>query len=276
MRFCCPICDKGKKYNLEICINEKSLQYKKYNCWGCSLKGNIRSLLRAYSDSQDWRMDAEFKIDNDVAAAYYNRNKKSDDEIQLPDGTMSFAFHKEVKEYLTYTRGIPEKLLKERNVLYCFSKDDPLYNHIIFPFYEEGKLIGYTVQDFGTKRYKNMRNLNFVAYAEFINWEFPIIITEGIYDCFSTINAIPLFGINLSKELLKRVKDKKIILALDNNNEISIEEKLEIIKKLREWGASMIVVFELGEYKDLNEYYIADRETFIQQMLVLFNLLNFA
>lgn len=272
LRFCCPVCDKGKKFNLEICINEKSPRYKLVNCWACSLKGNIKTLLKGYAIDESWKQDPELNTTSTVIF----ENDKNPVDITFPEGVMPYFLKKEVKEYLTLERGIPEKILKERNVLYCFSNDDKLYNHIIFPFYSNNKLIGYTTQNFDTKKYKNFMRLDFIAYDEFINWNYPVIITEGIYDSFSVPNAIPLLGINLSKSLLKKIKDKKVILALDNNDEVPIEKKIEIVNKIKEWSVELITIFDLEKHKDLNEYHQKDSVGLKQTMFTLFQLLNLA
>jgi hypothetical protein len=273
IRFCCPICDKGRKFNLEICVNEKSHRYKLANCWGCSLKGNIRTLLKSYATDESWRQDPDFKINFEDSYSFEKNEKQA--EVEFPDGTMPYFLKKEVKEYLTIERGISEKVLHERNIMYCFAKDDKLYNHIIFPFYSNGKLIGYTTQNFETKKYKNFMKLDFIAYDEFINWEYPIVLTEGIYDCLSVPNAIPLLGINLSKTLLKKLKDKKIILAVDNNTEVPMELKIKMINKIKEWSAEVTTIFDLGEYKDLNDFHQKDSVGLQQAMFILFQLLNF-
>lgn len=270
LRFCCPDCDKGEKYNLEICCNPNSVHYKKFNCWGCPLKGNVRGLLSKYAIDNSWRNIDYFKF-NKINDFIKEENKQ---QIILPNGLISFSLHQEAVNYLLKERNLERKILIERNVLYCYSEEESLFNHLIFPFYENKRLIGYSSQNLSTKKYRNHRDLNFIAYDEFINWNFPIIITEGIYDCYSVVNAIPTLGLELSKTLLNKVKEKKIILAFDNNYEISYEEKVKRAKQLYKYDAKIVDIFDLKEYKDLNDYKVRDADGLRNDLKNTFEKLN--
>ena len=170
-------------------------------------------------------------------------------EYKLPEATIPFYLSEEAKNYLLNERKLDDEVLIKHKVRYCYSKEDELYNHIIFPYYEDDRLIGFSSQNLTTKKYKNHRALNFIPYKEFINPYFPIIITEGIYDALSVINAIPLLGTKLNKEVLKFVRDKTIILAMDSD----IKDIQSMIDELYFYGAKEVYNFEFS-YKDLNEY----------------------
>lgn len=263
-KYCCPICDHGMKFNLEINLNPTSSKYLLYHCWSCHLKGHLKNLLKKYSETDSWKSHSELweiKI-------YENIDLRLREEKKFPKKICSYFNSKSILDYLLNVRNLPENLLKNKNISYCYSEEEELFNKIIFPFFEDKENIGFSTQDFKTKKYCNYRGLNFVAYKEFINTNFPIIVTEGIYDSLSVPNAIPILGTTPSNELYKFSKDKKIILCLDN--EVPLEDKKTIADKFMMYDAHTVVIFDLKEYKDLNEYRVNDPINLQLEMKELF------
>jgi hypothetical protein len=266
----CPKCDAGNKFNLEININPNSEKYLLYKCWACAYSGFIRSLLEEYAVDPSWKVLPEFK-----SSYQPDHQKKETPKVLFPEHTIPYYLNKPVEQYLIEERKMNPMDLYERNVRYCFSPSDPFYNHILFPFYDhQGTLLSFCAQNFETKKYKNVGSLSFVAYEQFINPLFPIVITEGIYDAGSVVNAIPLRGTSINQSLYRYCQDKKIILALDNDKEVSVETKKQYIKKLYVYGAKIVVIFELGDYKDLNDFWCKDPVELKSRMKVMFELLN--
>jgi hypothetical protein len=264
IRFDCLKCDSGQKKNLEININTGA-----FHCWSCNWSGHVAQLLKEYASDNLWK--PYFKSENIFKKA---AEKKEKSEIIFPPNTIPFYRNEEVNNYLIQERGMDEKMLIDRKVQYCFDLEDGFYNHILFPFYDkDGNIHTFTAQNYTTKKYKNTGPLNFVTYEEFLNPLFPIIITEGIYDALSVPNAIPLLGTNIFQAVLRFCQDKKIILALDNEQEVSMDYKKQAIKKLYEYGATIVTLFELGEHKDLNAFWMTDRVEMKMKMKVLFELL---
>lgn len=267
----CPICDAGGKHNLEILVEENTGTYI-FNCWSCHFSGRIQKLLKEYACDSSWKVLKEFE---------YSKYKQEESKIinkpkvLFPEHTIPFYLNDATLKYLTEERRIDFITLTERNVRYCFHSENSFYNSILFPFYDEDKqVIGFCSQDMETKKYRNTGSLNFIAYKEFINPVFPIVITEGIYDALSVPNAIPLLGTNVNHAIYRFCQDKKIILALDNNEEVSIEFKKQIIKKLHVYGVKIATIFELEKYKDLNDFYCRDMPELKMQIKVMFELLN--
>lgn len=265
IKYCCPKphCDPSQtKYNLEVNLFKHSKSFLFFNCWACHYKGHLSNLLKTYADSPNWRSIPELKQD------YSNEyDVKIKEEVKLP---LSFSFHlsEKIFDYLTKVRKIDENVLYDRKIKYCYPKSEKDYNSIIFPFYDREELIGYSSQSFLTKKYKNHRDLNFVPYKDFINKDFPIIITEGIYDALSVPNAIPLLGTNVSNEIYKFSKDKNIILALDKD--VLIEAKKKIAEKFYFYGAKSVIIFNF-EYKDLNEYWVMNKEGLKNDLKIIFD-----
>ena len=80
-----------------------------------------------------------------------------------------------------------------------------------------------------------------------------------------------MLGTNPSNELYKFSKDKKIILCLDN--EVPLKEKEDISEKFQYYGAKTIVIFDLKQYKDLNDYRVKNQEELRLEMKSLFEFL---
>ncbi|MEO6303075.1 MAG: hypothetical protein ABIP51_07865 [Bacteroidia bacterium] len=270
LKYCCPKgCDSSQtKFNLEINLSKSSKHYLKFNTWCCHYKGYLTRLFKDYADSDGWRNIKELFTSNSVSF-----EKQEVTTSELPK-SIPYYLSTDVNSYLKDIRNLHDLILQERKVLFCYTESELLYNHIIFPYYENGILIGYSSQNFETKKYKNHRDLNFIPYKEFLNLNYPLIITEGIYDCFSVPNSIPMLGTSPSKELLKFGKDKKIILALDND--VSLELKKEIADAFYFYGAKLVAIFGLKDYKDLNEWRIKDKEGLKIELKIIFDLLNAA
>lgn len=273
VKFSCPEqgCDRGGKFNLEINTNPNSERYLIYHCWACGYSGRLPKLLKDYATDPSWKVLKEFEYQS------YKKEEQSKPKpkVVFPEHTVPFYLNDLVCQYLLEERKMDMEVLYKRNVRYCFNPSDPFYNHILFPFYDDKKtLIAFCAQNFETKKYRNTGSLNFVAYKEFINPLFPIIITEGIYDALSVPNAIPLLGTNINHAIYRFCQDKKIILALDNNEEVSVDFKKQIIKKLYVYSARIVTIFELGAYKDLNDFWCKDKIELKARMRVIFELLN--
>lgn len=241
-KFNCFICDAGNKYNLEI-----HAEHKTVHCWGCGYKGYITKLLRDKGKNDSWKQLSDFQYSSYTKTSFVKR------QLHLPQSLVPFYFNKSVEKYLIEERSLNKQLLIERKVKYVYDENDRLYNHIVFPFYDINgeELEGFSVQNFGTKKYKNFGSRIFIPYIEFINPNYPITLTEGIYDCLSIPNSIPLLGTEISETILNYCSEKNIILAVDN--QVS-ERKIEyMINQLKEYNTNLLYRFNTREYKDLNE-----------------------
>lgn len=258
----CPYCDDGNKYNLEVCLIKHSKRYLVFHCWSCHYKGHLTKLFRDHAKSENWKTISEL-----WTSSTFSDEKETTVIKELPK-TIPYYLSTEANEYLKNNRGIHDLILLERKVLYCYQESDPLYDNLIFPYYENGILIGYTTQNLSTLKYKNHRDLNFVPYKEFINTNYPIIVTEGIFDAFSVPNAVPMLGTKPSEALLKFCESKKIILALDSD--VPLETKKEIANKFYFYGAKSVAILDLMSFKDLNDWRVKDKLGLKEEMKNIF------
>jgi len=261
LKFNCPHCDRGHKYNLEI-----NLQYLVFHCWSCHYKGYMTNLLRDYGKNNNWRQIEQFKSKSTSV-------NNTDTKVVLPNGLIPFYLKKEALDYLTVERNLNKEILIERKVSYVYAEDDPFYNKLIFPFYDETgtKLVGFTSHDLKTKKYRNHGRIGtMIPYIEFINPNFPVILTEGIYDALSVYNAIPCLNTKPNKKIIQFCKDKNIITGFDSlvpNSELQL-----IIKDLKLYGAELIYLFK-HKYEDLNDYRQKDESGLINDYKKIINLI---
>jgi len=266
-KYNCPKCDRGNKYNLEINLNESSHRYLLMHCWSCNYSGHISRLLKDYGSKDLWQLVPELK--GNSYRRQSNENTISENQIELPEDLIPFYLKDEVKDYLLKERQLEEHILIERKVSYVYSKEHKLFDNIVFPLYDiTGKYLeGFVTHNLTTKKYKNHGRMNFVPYLQFINTEYHITLTEGIYDCYSGINAIPLLNTNINKAILEFCFDRNIILALDDEVEDELINKH--LHSLGNYGVKNIHLFK-SNYKDLNEYNCKDKLGLRRKYLDLF------
>jgi DNA primase len=262
IKYDCPKCVKagtgiGKK-NLEV--HSVSLLF---HCWACNYKGYITKLIKEHGDAKYLYLFDNKNQKEDII------KKKSTQEFKLPQFLVKFSnpvASKEALNYL-YSRGLTDKIIEERNIQYCYYGD--LKDHIIFPSYDrENNLNAYVVHNFKKKKYKVFKNKNFTFFYEsFIDFDFPIILTEGVYDSLSVPNAIPLLGTTISKSLAEQLQKRKIIIALDND--INQEVYQNNIKLLTLYGC-VIKSFKIAFGKDINDYYLSNISFLKKELLKIY------
>ncbi len=268
LKYCCPKCDKGQKYNLEINLNESSLKPFTFKCWSCQYSGHIKKLLKDYAISNDWSSYFKTEAKSIVHKELTIKN------IELPLCS-SYHLNEEVKNYLEKERRISNFFLKERRVYYCYSKEEKLYGSIIFPFFnEKNELISYSTLNLKTKKYKNHTTINFIPYNNFIDKRLPIFLTEGVFDALSLpVNGLPILGTMIPLEILRFVYNKNIVLCFDNDYQSNLKE--EMIKKLFLYGCKSISEFKIpSEYKDLNDFKIKDEKGLLSIFKEIINQIN--
>lgn len=254
LRYNCPKCDAGAKYNLEINIDRNI-----FNCWSCHYSGIIRKLFEDYATDLSWKSLSEFKfVGKNLGDVVQEKH------INFPKETIPFYLNREINDYLINERGMKKNDLVLRGVSYVYSQNETYHNHICFPFYENNNLIGACLQNFETKKYRNLGKLDYVPYKNFINDLYPIIITEGIYDALSAVNAIPLLGTEINTSIIKYLNGKDVIIAFDNT--IDLDHFMDQLKKFDKLNLKSLIIFDLGEYKDMNEFYKKDNEKFLSEL----------
>ena len=226
LKYNCPICEsKGNllnKFNLEININ--SFQF---HCWACNYKGHINKLIKEQG------LGKEFVFDNNLIK---NNIQEIDNEIiELVEPKFyNQKFTKEQIKHFNY-RGANIENLKRLgfNNIYSGENKNALY---IKSYNVNGELNYYIIYNF--KKYIKPQGikLNKIMFGESnIDYNFPITITEGIWDTVVTINSFPLLGLKLNDRHQYLLSNKSCLLMLDeiidNKIYLYIEKQLKEICK---------------------------------------------
>lgn len=287
-QYNCPCCAQENngipdgKYNLEVNISKGV-----YQCWRCcethNTKGSLGSLIKKYGGYSLYKQYKE-EIDLLVKIKYYSLDESaqilnsSDNEptiIKLPKTfkkiNLSNYCKIPVREYLE-KRNIDQETIDKFNIGYTeWETDDKDWSYrIIIPSYDEfGELNFFVGRDYTNNdkrpKYKNCkRNKTEIIFQEnLIDWDAPIYLCEGVFDCLRLPNCISLLGKHLSKNdflyyCLMNKANSDIIICLDGDTEISETKK---IYKLLNNGKhkNKIKYIRLGEenipYKDFSEIY---------------------
>ena len=246
----CPKCDAGNKFNLEINIDRNI-----FNCWSCRYSGFIRRLVEDYASDDSWRRLPEFQHHTEEHIVPVK-------EINYPKETIPVHLHRQAFDYLVGERGMSRRDLLRRKVSYVYSDDEVYHDHICFPFYEDGRMVGACLQDFKTKKYRNLSKLDFVPYKEFVNDLYPIFIGEGVYDVLSAVNGIPLLRTEVNDEILSFITGKDVILGVDNT--VDLGHYANLLRKMA--NVRQLVLFDLKTFKDPNEFFMLDRKGFLSEL----------
>jgi hypothetical protein len=232
--FMCPFCHHPKK---KFAINENNL---KWHCWHCNSRGghiiwllkNLNLTKQQIQQFKELISDLDFKVYKTTIA---------ESKLFLP---LEFKpLWKPVKSYpylhaVSYlkTRGIRTEDILRYRMGYC--ETGTYAGRIIVPSYDENNQLNYfTARSFyetGMK-YKNPPvTKNIVCFENFVNWNEPIVLCEGMFDAIALRrNAIPLLGKTLPKKLeqaLIKNKVKELVIFLDNdakNDALNLERKLQ-------------------------------------------------
>lgn len=234
--FYCPFCNHYKR-KLEV-----NLENGLWNCWVCHKKGF--SVTRLFSQLKIPTHDIHLVKQNEKYIKNVNENfveRSNTPRLELP------------KEYESFNK-IQRSFLSEKAVRYLLSRNLTQYeilkykvgfcqtgkyqNCVIIPSFDsEGQLNYFVAKNILTGKYTNPdHSKDQVIFDLFINWEYDIVLVEGVFDAFAIKhNVIPLLG----KVMLKQLKQKlstsnveKVYICLDGDqsqDSITIAEYLQSI-----------------------------------------------
>lgn len=272
----CPFCGSGDNEHHTAAFHIIGTRYK---CFSCDKGGDIFDLVAHMENlSSDWKKHYNRTLK--LMRPYLDGNKpKKSREKYIPE----FAVPVDYSEYLHkchenvaqtdyfLNRGLSKKTIDRFNLGY-----DPENNLVTIPYNPDCKgYVDRVLWDGNSKYYKHGNELFNVDTLYSGNSDY-VFVTEGQIDSMSFIeiglSAIGLGGVNEVSKLINQLKshscNKILVLALDNDKAGKratgkfIEELAEA-----ELDQSYVVDSNLyGEYKDANEFLIADRDGFIERM----------
>ena len=222
--FHCPFCNH-RKPKLEINMHTNEEGKNPWECWVCQTKGRtIRSLLYQLKTPKDEAQNILKYLPKGAQIEF-----KQLSIVELPKEFQPLYSASEnsvvanlVKKYL-YERGLTSNDFIKYNIGYCTSGE--YGGRVIIPSYSESNQLNFFVArtyDGNYFKYKNPEaSKDIIFFENFINWNTPIVLCEGVFDAISIKrNAIPILGKSVSSSLYKKIitsSVKDIYIALDDD-----------------------------------------------------------
>ena len=287
--YVCPFCNSGDKKNYTAAFH---IDGTRFNCFSCTEHGDIFDLVAHMENlSSDWKKHYNRTLK--IMRPYLDGDKSTKSrEEYIPEFTIPVDYteylhkcHENVAQTDYFiNRGLSKETIDRFNLGY-----DPEKNLVTIPYNPDCKgYVDRVLWDGNSKYYKHSNELfnvdTLYTYHTsddiFFNIGY-VFVTEGQIDAMSFmeigLNAVGLGGTNEIKKLTKQLKEhssnKILILAFDNDK-AGKRATGKFIEELAEDGINQryIVISDLyKQYKDANEYLVADREGFIERMKAIAN-----
>ena len=274
--FDCPVCsydlkelDHGDgKGNLEINYEDRV-----YQCWACGesngTRGGLRYLVSIYGNRKQLKLYDLFYPDDVPEKVKVKKPNAILPKEFIPfmsasEGLKSTHYYKQAKNYLN-SRNISDEIIEKFNIGFCYQGE--YVNRIIIPSYDENKKLNYFVgRSYETKPYIKYKNpeaeKEIIIWNEhLIDWDKPIYIVEGPFDCLFVPNSIPLLGKKMGDKLFDHLyeKAKEIVILLDGD---AYDSAVKLYHKLnggRLWGNVWVIKLPIDKdiadlRGDLTEY----------------------
>lgn len=206
LRYNCPWCEESgaplNKFNLEI-----DVRTGRWNCWACVHSGWIKSLVEQKGVKE---LATSFSVSKSSTPGF---QKPIVQQIHIPLFAPAYLNTKAYKYLLS--RGVTLQKIKAFDIGYVLEGE--YKGNIIFVSYDKNNIPNYFItHDFELKKYKkHSLNPDFCFYENKIDFTFPIILVEGVYDCLMYPNSIPLLGLSISNYLLEKLNNANVILVVD-------------------------------------------------------------
>lgn len=240
--YFCPFCHH---HNPKFAVN---VIKGKWQCWKCNKRGSsLLYLIRKLGASRTQIIGLSTLLNEMIPESI----TVDSTIVTLPPEYIPLWQPSE-----TYKSKLAREYLKSRHVSindivryqigYC--ETGKYYNRIIVPSYDLKNTLNFFIgRDFTsnlTLSYLTPSvSKNIVALENQINWNYPIILVEGMFDAMTTKrNAIPLLGKTLSDKLqteIIRMGVEDIYLALDDD---ALKQTIRIAEHYMREGINVWVV----------------------------------
>lgn len=246
--FHCPFCNHRKK-KLEVNLVPNKKNENPWHCWVCDARGKtLNSLFKRKKVNKD-KINSLHSIlgtTEKYDTVVQNINVELPEEYQpLNRISKSNILARHALSYLK-KRGLSVQDILSYQIGYC--ERGRFANKLIIPSYNsDGELEYFVARAFlpdAKRKYDApVSDKNIIGFENRINWDLPIVLCEGAFDAIAIKrNAIPLFGKNISKKLMKKIVTnsvKKVYLALDED---AIKSTYKISEQLLKAGKKLYVV----------------------------------
>lgn len=244
----CPFCHH---YNPKLAVN---VQKGKWQCWKCGARGGrLLSLLRKLDVPRDIVQRLATLLAEEIPHAKTDQTQAI---LALPAEYRPLWEPSRLIEYRNAMRYLQNRGIVLADILryqigYC---SEGMYaNRVIVPSYEANGALNYFIgRDYygvSSLKYMNPRvSKNIVGFENQINWNYPIVICEGVFDAMAIRrNAVPLLGKTLSKKLQEKIIQQKgmdIYLALDDD---ALKETIKLTERFMNEGMNVYLVDLCGK-----------------------------
>lgn len=286
--WACPFCGSGNNEHHTAAFHINGTRYK---CFSCDEGGDIFDLVGHIEKLPKGNFIKQYNRTLKVMRPYLDGGKpKKSREEYIPEFSVPIVpedyteyLHK-CHENVIHTdyfirRGLSKKIIEKFNLGY-----DPEKKVAIIPYNPDCKGYVHRILWNSDNKYCKFGNEIFNIDALYdssvdallFGSRYYVFVTEGQLDTLSFVeiglDAIGLGGTNEVSKLVKQLKEKPcnkiLVLALDNDK-AGRRATGKFIEELAEaeLNQKYIVISDLyWEYKDANEFLIADREGFIEKM----------
>lgn len=282
--YTCPFCNSGNKQKNTAAFHVKGTRY---NCFSCTKKGDIFDLV-GHMEGLENNFAKHYNRTLKIMRPYLDGKKPEKSvtvttpKVQKEEDYTEYLYkcHEDVSgtDYFV-KRGLSKGIIDRFNLGYDADK-----NLVTIPYNPDCK--GYVHRVLWDSDYKYCKHGNelfntealysYHAVNDLFNNSGYVFIVEGQLDALSYeeigLDAVGLGGTNetikLVEQLKKRPSSKILILALDNDK-AGKRAMGKLIQELAEseLNQEYFVKSDLyGQYKDANEYLVADRTGFVEIM----------
>jgi len=236
--FHCPFCRHHKK-KLSVNLGHR---FGSWKCWVCNVAGKkVTSLLHKANAPQEYITRVR-ELDPAYVAFSHTPTETTPSKITLPVEYQPLYHPVKTEGYrsaLSYLlrRGITIHDILKYKIGYC--ENGPYANRVIVPSYDAGHDLNYFV----ARSYKSVEKLkyknppvskNIIIFENFICWELPVVLVEGVFDAMTVRhNTIPLLGKLIGSTLLKKLIEKKppiVHVLLDTDAQEDAYDLCDILK----------------------------------------------
>jgi len=259
-----PTCrkDRDPKFNLAY----KST-HKLFKCWKCKYSGYVHRLVNEYGSKDDIkRLRLILPEYSQTNFNVFRKPEVNYDLVtcELPDGYLPLNQERKSKlyklawDYAVNKRKITPAQIDKYKIGYTETGSRKF--RIIFPSKNAaGKLNYYEARAFlkdAKRAYikPDSPDKNDIIFNEqFINWDLPIYLVEGVFDAIRIPNAIAMLGKSPSSLLINKLLkyNATVIVCLDAD---AFKDGVGIYKQLSSLGLNVFFV-DLKEREDISSIY---------------------
>lgn len=212
-----------------------------------------------YEDQKSWPDFINSQAREDLLDIILGKEKKVEESrVVLPNEFISLVSHEQslvslqARNYLKARNVNTEDIFKYK-LGYCTAGQ--WKDRIIFPSFDKtGKLNYFIGRDYGDSYRKYMlpeANKDIIFNELLIDWDYDLVLTEGVFDSINAMNSVPILGSTLrrdSKLFAKIVQESpEVYMALDPDAE---KKSQKIIDLFLRYGI-MVYKVNLDPYEDL-------------------------